>query len=467
MLTSGRQGGTDPMVEKNTKKLSASFEENIRYMNEILPVKESFDIIRREMEIGGKASVFYSIDGFIKDEAMLKIMDSFLSVSEKDMPGDAEEFIQKNVPYVEVDILEDFDQVIRNVLSGPAVLFIDGYKECIAIDCRTYPARSVDEPDKDRSLRGSRDGFVETIVFNTALMRRRIRDPHLVMEMTEAGQTSRTDIALCYMQDRVDPELLKNLKNRIESLQIDDLRMNQQSLAEALFKRKWFNPFPKFKFTERPDTAAACLLEGKVVILVDNSPSAMILPTSILDMIEEANDYYFPTVTAVYLKVTRGLITIATVFFTPLYLLFMQNQDWLPKAFEFVAVRDTVNIPLIFQFLLLELSIDGLRLAAMNTPTMLSTPLSVIAGIVMGEFSVQSGWFNSEVMLYMAFVAVANYTQPNFELGYALKFMRLLLLVLTAVFDLYGFIIGCILVLCFLIFNKTLSGRSYLNVKLN
>ena len=455
------------MVEKNTKKLSASFEENIRYMNEILPVKESFDIIRREMEIGGKASVFYYIGGFIKDEAMLKIMDSFLSVSEKDMPGDAEEFIQKNVPYVEVDILEDFDQVIRNVLSGPAVLFIDGYKECIAIDCRTYPARSVDEPDKDRSLRGSRDGFVETIVFNTALMRRRIRDPHLVMEMTEAGQTSRTDIALCYMQDRVDPELLKNLKNRIESLQIDDLRMNQQSLAEALFKRKWFNPFPKFKFTERPDTAAACLLEGKVVILVDNSPSAMILPTSILDMIEEANDYYFPTVTAVYLKVTRGLITIATVFFTPLYLLFMQNQDWLPKAFEFVAVRDTVNIPLIFQFLLLELSIDGLRLAAMNTPTMLSTPLSVIAGIVMGEFSVQSGWFNSEVMLYMAFVAVANYTQPNFELGYALKFMRLLLLVLTAVFDLYGFIIGCILVLCFLIFNKTLSGRSYLNVKLN
>ena len=326
MLTSGRQGGTDPMVEKNTKKLSASFEENIRYMNEILPVKESFDIIRREMEIGGKASVFYYIDGFIKDEAMLKIMDSFLSVSEKDMPGDAEEFIQKNVPYVEVDILEDFDQVIRNVLSGPAVLFIDGYKECIAIDCRTYPARSVDEPDKDRSLRGSRDGFVETIVFNTALMRRRIRDPHLVMEMTEAGQTSRTDIALCYMQDRVDPELLKNLKNRIESLQIDDLRMNQQSLAEALFKRKWFNPFPKFKFTERPDTAAACLLEGKVVILVDNSPSAMILPTSILDMIEEANDYYFPTVTAVYLKVTRGLITIATVFFTPLYLLFMQNH---------------------------------------------------------------------------------------------------------------------------------------------
>lgn len=455
------------MVEKNSKKLSASFEDNIRYMNEILPVAESFDIIRRDIIIGGKASVFYYIDGFIKDEVMLKIMDSFLSVEDKDMPEDAEGFIQQLVPYVEVDIAEDFDQVIRNVLSGPAALFIEGYKDCIILDCRTYPARSVDEPDKDKSLRGSRDGFVETIVFNTALMRRRIRDPHLIMEMMEAGQASRTDIAVCYMSDRVDKELLDNLKKRIENLQLEDLRMNQQSLAEALFKRKWFNPFPKFKYTERPDTAAACLLEGKVVVLVDNSPSALILPTSILDMIEEANDYYFPTVTAVYLKVTRTIITIATVFFTPLYLLFMQNLEWLPDVFEFVAVRDTVNIPLIFQFLLLEISIDGLRLAAMNTPTMLSTPLSVIAGIVMGEFSVQSGWFNSEVMLYMAFVAVANYTQPNFELGYALKFMRLMLLILTALFDLYGFIAGCILIICFLVFNKTLSGRNYLNIKLN
>ena len=455
------------MVEKNSRKLSASFEDNIRYMNEILPVAESFDIIRRDIIIGGKASVFYYIDGFIKDEVMLKIMDSFLSVTAEDMPEDAEGFIQKQVPYVEVDVTEDFDEVIRNVLSGPACLFIDGYKECIILDCRTYPARSVDEPDKDKSLRGSRDGFVETIVFNTALMRRRIRDPHLIMEMTEAGQASRTDIAICYMSDRVDKELLNNLKKRIENLQLDDLRMNQQSLAEALFKRKWFNPFPKFKYTERPDTAAACLLEGKVVLLVDNSPSAMILPTSILDMIEEANDYYFPTVTAVYLKVTRTIITIATVFFTPLYLLFMQNLEWLPDVFAFVAVRDTVNIPLIFQFLLLEISIDGLRLAAMNTPTMLSPPLGVIAGIVMGEFSVQSGWFNSEVMLYMAFVAVANYTQPNFELGYALKFMRLMLLVLTALFNLYGFIAGCVLVICFLIFNKTLSGRNYMNIKLN
>lgn len=436
-------------------------------MNQMLPVEDSFDIVQRDIQIGGKDATFYFIDGFTKDESMLKIMDSFFNIKEGDMPKDAAAFATTCIPYVEVDVIGDFDQIIRNLLSGVTCLFIDGYQACLAIDCRTYPARSVDEPDKDKSLRGSRDGFVETIVFNTALMRRRIRDRHLVMKMLEVGESSRTDVALCYMEDRVDQELLKNLNYRIRDIKVDDLRMNQQSLAECLFKRKWYNPFPKFKFTERPDTAAACLLEGKVVILVDNSPSAMILPTSILDIIEEANDYYFPTLTGMYLKISRALITFLTIFLTPVFLLFMQNLSWLPKIFAFVAVKDTVNIPLIFQLLMLEVAIDGLRLAALNTPSMLSTPLSVIAGLVMGEFSVKSGWFNAEVMLYMAFVAVANYTQPNFELGYALKFMRLELLVLTAVFNWIGFLAGTVIVICSICFNKTLSGRSYLNIRLN
>lgn len=454
-------------MSEEKKTIYGTLEENIAYMNSVLPIKESFDLIQRDIIIGEKKSTFYFIDGFTKDETMQKIMSGFFMLKKEDMPSTATGFSKLCLPYVEVDVIADFDLIIRNILSGVTCLFIDGYEACLAIDCRTYPARSVEEPNKDKSLRGSRDGFVETIVFNTALMRRRIRDPHLVMQMFEVGSVSRTDVALCYMSDRVDQELLKNLTKRIQSLKLEALRMNQQSLADALFKRKWFNPFPKFKYTERPDTASVCLMEGKIILLVDNSPSAMILPTSIFDMVEEANDYYFPTLTNVYLKISRALITIATVFLTPLFLLFMQNLEWLPKVFTFVALKDMVNIPLIYQLLILELAIDGLRLAAMNTPSMLSTPLSVIAGLVLGEFAVQSGWFNSEVMLYMAFVAVANYTQPNFELGYALKFMRLLLLILTAIFNWVGFLVGTVIVFLSIAFNKTLSGRSYLNVKLN
>ena len=417
-------------------------EENVAYMNATLPIRESFDLIQRDLLIGGRVSSFYYVNGFTSEETMLKIMDALLKVKEEDMPEDIWKFANACIPYVGVDVMFDFDQILKSLLSGETCVFIDGYRACIVIDCRTYPARNVEEPDKDKSLRGSRDGFVETIVYNTAMMRRRIRHPALIMEMMEVGDSSRTDVALCYMGDRVDKALLKNVRDKIQSIDTDDLRMNQQSLAECLFKRKWYNPFPKFKFTERPDTA------------------------SVFDMIEEANDYYFPTLTSVYLKISRTLINLMTIFLTPVFLLFMQNPNWLPKVFAFVAVKDTVNIPLIYQLLMLEVAIAGLRLAALNTPSMLSTPLSVIAGLVMGEFSVESGWFNSEVMLYMAFVAVANYTQPNFELGYALKFMRLSLLILTALFNGWGFVMGCVLVVCSICFNKTLSGRSYLHVSL-
>ena len=393
---------------------------------------------------------------------MVKILGQLLGITKEKMPEDATGFSRCCMPYVEVDIYDDFDTVVRNVLSGAIALFIDGYEACIVLDCRTYPARSVEEPAQDKSLRGSRDGFVETIVFDTALIRRRIRDPQLVMEMLEVGTSSRSDVVLCYMKNLAKPELVANLRRKIQEVVTPDLCMNQQSLAEALIGTRWYNPFPKFKFTERPDTAAACVMEGKVVILVDNAPSAMILPTSIFDMIEEANDYYFPTLTGIYLKISRGLITLMTIFLTPLFLLFMQNPQWIPEIFDFVLVRSTVTIPLYFQLLLLELSIDGLRLAAVNTPNMLSTPLSVMAALVLGEFSVESGWFSSEVMLAMAFVAIANYTQANYELGYALKFMRILNLILTQLFGIWGYIAGLIIFALALLTNKTISGQSYL-----
>lgn len=188
----------------------------------------------------------------------------------------------------------------------------------------------------------------------------------------------------------------------------------------------------------------------------------MILPSSIFDIIEEADDYYFPPVTGTYLRLSRMTISILTLILTPLWLAFLQNPDTIPPWLDFIRLSDPPHVPVFFQLLLLEFAIDGLRLAAINTPSMLTTPLSVIAGIVMGEYSVKSGWFSSETMLYMAFVTVANYSQASFELGYALKFMRIIMLVLTAFFHWYGFFAGLILSVCAIVFNKTIAGKSYI-----
>lgn len=454
-----------------SQKINQSMDENKRYLDERLGVGKNFDVISRRIEMGGKKAYIYFIDGFCKDEVMQKMLQYFMDLKAGDMPDNADLMAGKHMPYGEIDLADEWEQILYSFFSGVFLLLIDGYEKIILIDARTYPARSVDEPDKDKVMRGSKDGFVETIVFNTALIRRRIRSDELRMEMLSAGKSSKTDIVVCYMGDRVDKKLLGLVKERIKRLHVDALTMNQESLAECLYKHKWYNPFPKFKYTERPDAAAAQILEGSVVILVDNSPSAMILPTTVFDVLEEADDYYFPPITGTYLRMSRFLIALLTFFVTPTFLLLMQHRDWIPAGFEFIILKDTENIPLIWQFLILELAIDGLRLAAVNTPNMLSTPLSVMAALVLGEFSVNSGWFNAEVMLYMAFVAIANYTQSNYELGYAFKFLRIVTLILTAVFSLGGYIAGCIILVVALVCNRTISGGSYvyplfpLNVK--
>lgn len=438
-----------------------TFEENKSYLNDTLHVSECFDIVNRDITIGGKNAVFYFIDGFCKDEMMQKLLQFLMGLKDSDMPQSADG-LNRLLPHVEVELSRDFDEITKNVLCGVFAVLIEGYEDCILIDSRTYPARGVSEPEKDKVLRGSKDGFVETIVFNTALIRRRIRSTDLRVEMLSAGKASKTDIAVCYMDSRVDKEFLNKIRNRINDIKVDALTLNQESLAECLYTSKWFNPFPKFKYTERPDTAAAQILEGNIIILVDNSPSAMILPISILDMIQEADDFYFPPITGSYLRFSRFLILILTYFVTPTFLLMMQNPGWIPPAFQFIVVKEDINVPLIWQFLILELAIDGLRLAAVNTPNMLSTPLSVMAALILGEFSVKSGWFNAEVMLYMAFVAIANYTHPSYELGYAIKFFRIINLILTAIFQFWGYLAGIVLFFFAIVTNKMVSGQSYL-----
>lgn len=398
------------------QKIMTCLADNMAYFQEKLNIQKSFDIICRMTMVADHKACFYFIDGFVKDELMEKLIEFFYSITPEDLPEDSAGLSRDAMPYVEVELLDGREEIEANILSGVLCLFIDGYDKCFAIDCRTYPMRSVAEPEKDKVLRGSKDGFVETVVFNTALIRRRIRDPHLVMEMQQAGSCSKTDIVLCYMEDRVDRAFLEEIRNRIQNLQVEALTMNQESLVECLYRRKWFNPFPKVKYTERPDATAASVLEGKIAILVDNSPAAIILPVSIFDIVEEADDFYFPPITGTYLRLNRLFIAILTLLLTPGWILLMQNPEWIPPAFDFIKVEGDIHIPLLFQLLILELGIDGLKLAAINTPNMLTTPLSVIAAIVMGEFAVKSGWFNSETMLYMAFVAVANYTQASYEL---------------------------------------------------
>ena len=240
--------------------VSRDINENVAALKKELGVDISFDVVYRTIRVGEREAAIFFIDGFCKDELMQKLLQYFMDITQKDMPKEPWELLKKKVPYVEVDLEQEIEKIETKVLSGAFALLIDGYDAAIMLDSRTYPARDVSEPEKDKALRGSKDGFVETIVYNTALIRRRIRSADLCMEMMNVGETSKTDVVLCYMGSRVDRDFLNKLRIRIQEIKVDALTMNQESLAECLFHHNWYNPFPKFRFTERPDTASAQIL---------------------------------------------------------------------------------------------------------------------------------------------------------------------------------------------------------------
>ncbi len=442
--------------------LCNEFDVNYQMLNKSMRASESFDIVCRQIKINGRKSCLFFIDGLVKDDVMEKIMEFFFSVNDESFMQSVYTFSENCVPYVEVNTVKNIEEITVSVLSGMTALLIDGFDSAIMIDSRTYPQRQTAEPEKDKVMRGSKDGFVETMISNLGLVRRRIRNPNLTVKPFLVGEITKTDVAVVYMDNLVDKKLLNKICEGIKNLRVESLALNQQSLLEALYKHKWYNPLPKIKYTERPDTTATALLDGNIVIFVDNSPSALILPTSIFDIIEEADDYYFPPVTGTYIRFTRYIVTLATLFITPIWLLALQNPDFVPQFFKFILLTEPVNIPIFWQLILLEIAIDGLRLASIKTPSSLSASLSIIGAIALSQFAVDVGWFSTEAMLYMAFVAISNYTQPSYELGYALKFFRILILIGTYLFNLIGFIATVVIVGILLVTNKTVSGKSYL-----
>ena len=431
--------------------------------NELKPDK-SFDIIKRPLKIGGRRAALYFIDGFIKDEVYEKILEFLYKQTPEEIAGidDMSRFAENKLPYVETDAAYTAREVVTAVLSGPSVLIIEGIRGALLVDTRTYPMRGVEEPQKDRSLRGPRDGFVETLVMNTAMLRRRIRDSRLRMEYMQIGRETKLDISIAYIDGKADKRVLEILRQRLTEIQAGGISMTQEALAESLQKNAFFNPFPKFKFTERPDYASACVLDGRIALIADNSPAVMIIPISFSDFFRETDDYYFLPVVASYIRIIRMLVALLNVVITPLYLLIVKNPAAVPDWLGVLIPEKAGEVPMLAQLLILEFAVDGLRLASLNTPDALSNSLGVVGGLLLSEFAVKAGWFSGESILITAFTAIAGFSLPSFEMGYAMKLERLLLLILSGIFGLWGFIGGLVFIIICMLSVKTLSGRNYL-----
>lgn len=437
---------------------------NIHYMDEILDQKKNFDLIKRNIKIANQDACIYYLDDFVKDKNLQDTIEKLLDVKEEIMKEikEARELVEQVITYPEVSIENNMEQIILNLLSGVSILFVDHMADAIMIDARKYPNRSINEPEKDKILRGSKDGFVEAAISNVSMIRRRIRSTDLTFEHKTIGEISHSDVIICYLKGKVDEKQLSTIMEKINSIQVESLTMGSESLAELLVKRKWCNPFPKVKFSERPDVVVANILEGRIIILVDNTPSAIILPTYFTDFFEEAEDYYFPPPTAIYFKLSRMLITLLTLLITPLWFLAVSNADKLPEWLSFLKVAEMNQIPIIFQLLAIEFVIETIKRASINTPSMISSSISLIGAVILGDIAITTKLIIPEVMLYTAFVALGYYSQPSYQLGYAIKYLRVVTLVFISILNVYGFFIGMLLGLIVLCCNKTITGESYL-----
>lgn len=438
-----------------------NIEDNLSYLNDTLAVDKSFDVIRLDVVYASRKMALFLVDGFAKDDILHYLMKILLDLKKEDLePDPLEKLLKTYIPYVEVEATDDLDKVVDAVLSGPTALIVDGIEKAILIDARTYPVRGPQEPDMERVVRGARDGFVETIVFNTALTRRRVRDRSLRMEYMSIGRRSKTDVVVCYIEDIANDHFVKEVKESLTKIDTDGLPMAEKSIDEFISGQYW-NPYPTMRYTERPDTAAAHLYDGHVLVFVDGSPSALITPSTFWHHLQHAEEYRNKPLVGAYMRIVRFMAVWASLFILPLWYFFAENPDYLPPLLSYIGPNDIGHIPLILQFLIIEIGLDMLRMAAIHTPSSLATALGLVAALMIGGVAVEVGLFSNEVILYLSIAAIGTFATPSYELSLANRMIRLALLLATAIFGLYGFVIGFTLFILLLVRMQSL-GVPYL-----
>ncbi|WP_305881977.1 spore germination protein [Halobacillus sp. A5] len=445
------------MPQETKTPIVMKIDQNRSIMYERLGIGKSFDVGCRTLNILGHEVDLYYVNGLCESPVIVNLLRQLFQLNEgtRDKKS-AFKHIYNDLAHQQVELEDTIEKCLTQVLSGLIAIFVEGEAEAIIVDVRAYPGRTPEEPDTEKVVRGSRDGYTENIIENTALTRRRIRDDRLRNELIQVGQRSKTDICISYIEDVADPGLIKLIKAELNKIEIDGLSMADKSVEEFLVKQGG-NPFPLVRYTERPDIASAHLLEGHVLIMVDTSPSMIITPTTYFHHVQHAEEYRQSPVIGSFIRWVRFFGLFSSVFLLPLWMLFVIQPDLLPESLDFIGPNEESTLPIIVQLLIADLGIEMLRIASIHTPTPLSTAMGLIAAVLIGQIAIDVGLFVPEVILYVAVSAIGSYATPSYELSISNKISRLLILVLAAIFGLSGFVIGITLYILLLARTKSLN----------
>lgn len=443
--------------------LSPNLDENIAYLRDKLPLDISFDLMNRPLKLGQTKAFLLGINGFCKTEILQRILSDLQNplYMRDDKVEDIVEYVNSKIGYAQASLTDSWDTLLNNVLSGPAALFIDGFAQAVLIDVRTYPTRSLTEPDLERVTKGSRDGFVETLLFNANLIRRRVRSHRLCFAMHSVGTESHTDVAVAYLQDSVNKELLEKLSETIDTLNVTSLTMGAKSLEELLLPKHWWNPLPSIQMTERPDVACSYLMEGHILILVDNSPLVLILPNTIFQFTQSPEDYYNSPSVGTYFRLVRFLCIPVSLLLMPIFLLLAAYYTEFSLRIELLS--EAMTLQQVFSYVLaVEFLLDLFRYSSSLSSGKFSGSLSLISGLIIGDIAVSLHWASVEVLFYAAVTLLASLSINGTDFANGLRIYRIFLILSTGFFGLPGFLAALVLILLSIVTTPTFAGFSYL-----
>lgn len=428
---------------------SDKLQENINHLEQLFD--NCNDYIKRKITIGGinKVDVYLAYTDNMVDRTLLEysIIKNLLFKME-DMPveGKYEYIIKYGLQTADFKEVLTMDDVSQSVISGDVILLIDGYQKGLSISLKNFPGRGVPEVDAEVTIKGPKDSFAESIAINTVLIRRRIKDTHLKMEPLQVGIRSRTSVTLAYISGIVDDELIEEVKRRFDSFVIDGVF--DIGMLEQLTEKSWYSPFPQYQSTERPDKAASALMEGRIAVIVDNSPMVLLLPVTVNSFFQASDDYYRSWQIASFMRILRYIGAFFAVTLPALYIAVCNYQLEMiptPLVLSFAEARQGVPFSILMEVIILLLAFELLTEAGIRLPSPMGNTIGIVGGLIIGDAAISANLVSPLVVIVVAFTAIASFTIPNETFTTAFRISRYLMIALAAMLGLFGIVIGMML----------------------
>lgn len=401
-------------------------------------MNNSYDLKQRILNYRGRLIHLYFLASLSNDTLISRLVEGI----ENDRGRNLENCL--NMGDVEIVKTNDIEKIQYALMCGNCALF-DG-ETTYVMDTKNYPNRSIEEPDTEKSVRGAKDGFNESILNNTGLIRRRIKSVELCFHKETIGTHNPIDIAVAYLEDKVDQKVLKQVLSRIQKIRAQEFIMSDRAIEELLLDQG-YNPFPLVRYSERPDIVATHIQHGYIAIICDTSSSVLMLPTTLFEILEHVEEHRQTPLIGTFIRLIRLSAVILSLYLVPIWTLCASFMKW--------------DYGFFVQILIVELSIELLRIATIHTPESLSNAMGLVAALLLGQFAIDLGFFSEEILLFCAIGSIGGFATPNYELSLTNKYIKIFMIVSIMIFNIYGFVIYNLILWIYLARLKPF-GMSYL-----